>query len=132
KPFTFDVNPIYSPNTQSLIGNFSLSVNQNNREGALYNVRYGVSGSYFHYAPDAAYTKLTPTVQLRFRESNFRGNRRQALVFREVIVHRDPTQFLIEDSGSFQNYAVFNARFLDTKTEVIKHFNYYGDLQLSK
>src|SRR5690606_37180860 len=121
-----------SVNTQSLIGNFSVGVNQNYREGALYNVRYGVSGSYFHYAPDAAYTKLNPTVQFRFRGPNFRSNRRQTLTLREVIVHRDPTVFEIDEAETFQNYAVFNLRFVDSKTEVIKHFSYYGDLQLSK
>ena len=132
KPVTFDVNPIFSPNTRSLTGNFSLNVNQNYRETSLYHVRYGVSGSYFHYAPDAAYTKFTPTVQFRFRDANFRSNRRQVFQMRQVIVHRDPTLFDINSSESFQNYAVFNARFVDSKTEVIKHFSYYGDLQISQ
>ncbi len=132
KPFIFDVNPIYSVNTQSLIGNFSASVNQNYREGALYNIRYGLGGSFFHYAPDAAYTKLTPTVQFRFRKPNFRNNRRQMLMLREVIVHRDPTAFEISGAENFRDYAILNMRFLDSKTEVIKHFSYSGDLQIAK
>lgn len=131
KPFIFDVNPMYSSNKKMLIGNFGTSLNQQIREGKLYNIRYGLGGSYFHYAPDAAYTKLTPSVQFRLRELNFRDNRKQLIMFREVIVNREPTQFGTETITESPNYAVFNARYYNTRSEVIHHVNFTTDLQFS-
>ena len=131
KPFIFDVNPMYSSNKKMLIGNFGTSLNQQIREGKLYNIRYGLGGSYFHYAPDAAYTKLTPSVQFRLRELNFRDNRKQLIMFREVIVNREPTQFGTETTTESPNYAVFNARYYNTRSEVIHHVNFTTDLQFS-
>ncbi len=131
KPIIFDVNPMYSSNQKMLIGNFGVSVNQNIREGALYNIRYGVGGSYFHYAPDAAYTKLTPSLTFRFREPNFRDNRKQMIMFREVIVHREPTGFDVAADDDIENYSVFNARYINTRTELVHHVNFVSDLQFS-
>jgi hypothetical protein len=131
KPFVFDINPAFSTIKKELIGSFGLALQENYRSGSLYNVRYSVGGSTFHYAPDASYSKITPSVTLRFRESNFRDNRKEFLLAREIVVHRDPTSFVIDGSESFQNYAVFNARYGNTRTELIHHFNYVNDLQLS-
>jgi hypothetical protein len=33
------------------------------------------SGSYFHYAPDAAYLKINPMVQLSIREKDIQDNK---------------------------------------------------------
>lgn len=128
KPFTFDINPIYSTKTQSLSGSFGFSVNQNNRDSELYNIRYNMSGSYFHYTPDATYLKLTPSVIMRFRPDDFRDNRKQAVQFRQVIVEREKSMYDVEKT---ENYTVFNAKYFNTKTEVTNHFNFNTDLQIS-
>ncbi|WP_363331559.1 aminopeptidase [Flavobacterium sp. BFFFF1] len=130
KPFIFDLNPMYSSNNQSLVGNFSVAVNQNNREGKLYGMRYQVNGSYFHYAPESAYLKLTPIVFFKFRDFDFRNNHKQTLVLRNVIVRRDNLPSDAEDE--LENYSVFNAKFIDGNSEATKHFGYTTDLQLSK
>lgn len=128
KPFTFDINPIYSSKTQSLSGSFGFSVNQNNRDAELYNIRYNMNGSYFHYTPDATYLKLTPSVSMRFRPDDFRDNRKQTVLFRQVIVDREKSMYDVEKT---ENYTVFNAKYFNTKTEVTNHFNFNTDLQLS-
>jgi len=129
KPFIYEINPIYSPNTQTLTGSFSFLVNQYNRNtNNPFNVRYQINGSYFHYAPDAAYTKLTPTVTMAFRENNFRDNRKQGIQFREVLVNRDRSAYSVERT---ENYSVFNAKYYNIKTEVTNHFNFLTDVQLS-
>ncbi len=130
KPFTFDINPTYSPNTQSLIGNFALAVNQNNRESNMFNLRYMVSGSYFHYAPEAAYFKFNPGIFIRFREDDFRDNRKQLIMLRNVFVNKESS--LLNPIGEPENYSVFNARYTNTKSEVVKHFNFVTDVQLSE
>lgn len=128
KPFTFDINPIYSTKTSTLSGSFSVGVNQNYREGRLYNVKYSLNASYFHYAPDATYLKINPTVSMLIREPNFRDNRKQGILFRYNIVNKEPS-LILNDTN--ENYKIFSARYFNTKTEVTNHVNFNTDLQLS-
>ncbi|MFV8442122.1 aminopeptidase [Flavobacterium sp. LB2P44] len=129
KPFIFDVNPSYSTKSNNLSGSAVFVVNQNFRNTTLYNARYSVSGSYFHYAEDAAYFRLNPALQLRIREPNFRDNRKQLFLFRQVIVNKEKSALVLDNSP--ENYSVFDARYVNTKTEVTNHFNFTTDLQIS-
>lgn len=127
KPFTYDINPAFSSKTQTLSGSGALVFNQYLRDGNLYHVKYYLTGSYFHYAPDATYLKITPSVQFRIRESDFRDNRKQFVTLRQVIVEREKTNYII--SGDRENYSVFNARYSNTRTEITNHFNIQTDFQ---
>ena len=129
KPFTFDVNPSYSTNTNTFSGSGFVAINQNYRNSLLYNVRYSFSGSYFHYAPDAAYLKINPTVQLRIREKDIRDNKKQSILLRQVIVNREKSEIVIDNST--ENFSVFNAKYLNTTTELTHHFSLLSDLQIS-
>lgn len=129
KPFIFDVNPSYSTKSNNLSGSAVFVVNQNFRKSNLYNARYSISGSYFHYAEDASYFRLNPAIQLRIREPNFRDNRKQLFLFRQVIVNKEKSTLIIDNSPD--NYSVFDARYINTKTEITNHFNFTSDLQIS-
>lgn len=128
KPFTYDINPIFSTKTTSLVGSFSLGINQNFREGRLYNARYSINGSYFHYAPDAAYLKINPTIALALREPDFRDNRKEGFIIKYNILNKEPTTFVTD---TIDNYSVLALKYYNTKTELTKHFNYSTDLQIS-
>ncbi|MEY3501622.1 MAG: hypothetical protein RL308_3295, partial [Bacteroidota bacterium] len=95
----------------------------------LYNIKYSLIGAYFHYAPDATYQKFNPTVQFRIRESNLRDNRKQMIQLRQVIVNREKSNFIIDNTT--ENYSVFNAKYFNTKTEVVNHFNLTTDFQIA-
>lgn len=129
KPFTFDINPSYSTAAKTFSGGASFAANQNNRDSNLFNIRYVVSGSYFHYAPDATYLKINPTITFKIREPNFRDNRKQQITLRQVLVNREKSEF-ITDSGD-ENYSVFNAKYFNSRTEVTNHFNVLTDVQLA-
>jgi len=129
KPFTFDITPAYSINAGTISGSSAFSWSEYYRNSTLYNVRYSISQNYFHYAPDAAYLRLNPMVQFRIREENFRDNRKQLILFRQVIVNREASKYITDNSKP--NYSVFNARYSNTKTELINHFSYMNDLQFS-
>lgn len=129
KPFIFDINPSYSTKSNNLSGSALIAVNQNFRNSRLFNARYSFSTSYFHYAEDATYLKLNPTVQLRIRQSNFRDNRKQLILFRQVMVNKEKSELVIDNSPS--NYSVFDARYINTKTEVTNHFNFATNIQLA-
>ena len=130
KPFIFDVTPSYSTSSETLSGSGALSVNQNYRDSSLFNVRYTLSGSYFHYAPDAAYSKFNPSVQLRIRnKDNFRDNRKELIYVRQVVVNREESAIVPSDFAG--NYSIFNAKYYNSKTEVTNHFSFMSELQLA-
>lgn len=130
KPFNFDINPTVSTKTQNLSGKAALFYNQYNRDSNLYSIKYIMSGHYLHYAPDAYYTKLAPTVFLFFRPDNFRDNRKQTLVFKEIIVSKEKTAFTVAENS--ENYSIFNAKYYNTKTEVTNHIQFLADFQYEK
>jgi hypothetical protein len=129
KPFIFDINPAYSTSAESFSGSGFVVVEKNYRNSPLYNVRYSLSGAYFHYAPDTAYLKINPMVQVRIREKDIRDNKKQVLLFRQVLVNREKSDIIIDNST--ENYSVFDAKYLNTKTELTHHFSFLSDLQVS-
>ncbi|GIZ08598.1 hypothetical protein FUMI01_13250 [Flavobacterium sp. UMI-01] len=129
KPFVFDITPAYSTNAQSFSGSGSLAVNQNYRNSTLFNARYALSASYFHYAPDATYFKFNPSIQLRIRDEDFRDNRKELIYLRQLLVNRQESQIVKSDFN--ENYSIFNARYYNTKTEVTNHFSFMTEIQLA-
>ncbi|MSP84491.1 MAG: aminopeptidase [Flavobacteriaceae bacterium] len=129
KPFTFDINPAYSTTSKSVSGGASFMINTNYRDGNLFNIKYSLSSAYYHYAPDATYQKINPTIQFKIRESNFRDNRKQLILFRQVLVNREKSDYIVDNTT--ENYSVFNLKYLNTKTEVVHHFNLITDFQIS-
>nr|WP_290847182.1 aminopeptidase [Flavobacterium sp.] len=132
KPFTFDVNPIYSPKTNSLTGSYAVAVNQNLRNSDLYNIRYSISGNHFHYAPEASYLKLNPMIRMSFRNNdNFRDNRKESLMARNVIVYRERTDLVLDDLDENENYSVFNLRYANSRQEATNTVFFSTDVQLA-
>ncbi|MCG9792758.1 aminopeptidase [Flavobacterium algicola] len=130
KPFIFDLTPSYSTKSETLSGSGALSVIQNYRNSALYNARYTLSGSYYHYAPDAAYLKFTPSVLVRIRnKDNYRDNRKETIYLRQLIVNKEHSN--IVPSDNIENYSIFNAKYFNTKTEVTNHLSFMSEIQAS-
>jgi hypothetical protein len=130
KPFIFDVNPTLSTKTNNISGKGLFLVNQYNRESHLYNIKYVLSGHYLHYAPDAYYSKIAPTVFLNFRPDDYRDNRKSTIIIKEIIVDKQKSEFTTSEDA--RNYQVFNVKYSNTKTEATHHFHFLGDFQFSK
>lgn len=130
KPFTFNVTPMYSSNTGTLVGKFSAVVEDNIREnGKLYNIKYMFAGNRFHYTKDAFYTSLTPVIQFRFRDPSLRSNKSELIQLRQVYVNRDNSPFITD--AKTENYNVFNAKYGNFQSEGTKHFSLLNDLQIA-
>ncbi|MFM9826608.1 aminopeptidase [Flavobacterium sp.] len=129
KPFNFDINPAYSTTSKSLTGSALFFVNQFRRNSNLFNIRYSLSGSYFHYAKDASYLKINPAIQFHFRETNFRDNHKQIILARYVTVNREKSSLITNTSE--ENYSVFNLKYINTKTEITNHLSFVTDFQLA-
>lgn len=129
KPFVYDVTPNYSTKTRTLAGSASFSFNDQNRNSTFFNTRYGISGTQLHYAPDAFYTKITPSINFSFRNPNFRKNEGEGITLRQVYVNREKSNFVT--TRNTENYSVFNLRYSYSTSELIQQFSYGGDLQVS-
>jgi hypothetical protein len=130
KPFIFDVNPSYSTKAKTFSGSAAFVVNQNYRNSSLYNMKYSLSGNYFHYAPDATYLKINPMIQFRIRENDFRDNRKQLILLRQVLVNKEKSEIVTDNFA--QNYSVFNAKYFNTNTEITGHLSFLADIQFSE
>jgi hypothetical protein len=129
RPFVYDLNPTYSLKSKTITGSGALFYNKDYRDNNLFNVRYSISGNYFHYAPDATYLKINPMVLMQIRNDDFRDNRKQLIYFRQVLINREKSQIVID--SSLQNYSVFDAKYINTRTELTNHISFIGDVQFS-
>jgi hypothetical protein len=130
RPFVYDVNPTYSLKSGDLTGSAIFMVNKDYRDSNLFNVRYSFSGNYFHYAPDATYLKINPMVLVQIRQDNFRDNRKQMIYARQVIVDRQKSAIVIDNS--LEDYSIFDLKYINSRTEVTNHVSFMGDVQFSK
>ena len=129
KPFVFDVAPLYSFTQKTIVGSSYIAYENLIRDGNLYSVNYGLQANYYHYAPDAAYTRIIPSVLFRIREPNFRDNKRQMVYVRHVNVIREESDFATHLND--ENYSVFNLRYTNFQQEITNHFSFQSDVQLS-
>src|SRR5690606_34196902 len=95
----------------------------------LYSINYGLQANYYHYAPDATYTRIIPSMLFRIREPDFRDNKKQSIFIRHVNVLREKSDFAINLKD--ENYSVFNVRYSNFQQEITKHFSFQTDVQLS-
>lgn len=131
KPFTFSTTPFYATNTGSFVGKFSGLIDQNIREeGKLYKIRYALSGSKFHYAKNASYTNFLPTVQLFFRDRNFRTNKSEFIQLKQLYTNREKSDLITIDKNT-DNYSIFNAKYGNFQSEATKSYSLQTDLQVS-
>lgn len=128
KPFNFDINPGYSTKQNDISGTFLFAINQYYRESALFNMRYSLSGNYFHYAPDASYLRLNPLVMMKIRTADFRDNAQQSILMRQVIVSRENSEYVKNDADS-KNYSVSNIKYYFSDSEVTKSVGFMSELQ---
>lgn len=129
RPFVYDVNPTYSIKSGTITGATAFVINKDYRNSNLFNVKYSVSGSYFHYAPDATYLKINPMVLMQIRKNDYRDNRKRLIYVRQVIVNREKSAFVMDNS--LEDYSVFDVKYINSRTEVTNHISFVGDMQFS-
>ncbi|MEO8517018.1 MAG: aminopeptidase [Flavobacterium sp.] len=136
KPFVYSVSPSFSTKTNSLTGSVGVALNQQIRDSKLYGISYGLSSSYYHYVRNAAYLKINPSIQFKFRDMDYRSNKRQFISLRQIIVNKEtPPAYLQTNtiaSGSPLNYSVFDGKYIYQNNEMSKGFGFGTDLQLGE
>ncbi|WP_241480018.1 gluzincin family metallopeptidase [Kordia jejudonensis] len=134
KRLLYDFKPSYGLRSKQLVGSGSISYRHDieSTNSDLYFVRFTAGGNYFNYAEDLAYTRLVPKVTFGFRDPDFRSNQKEFIDFRYVIVQREQAEIPDETIANEPNYSVFNARYVYSNPDPIRHLTWFTDFQLSK
>jgi hypothetical protein len=136
KPFEYRISPDYSTGTGKLTGIGSFRFNWTPANGPFHLISFGVYGRYFHYAPDLAYTRLSPTLTFNFRKKYPRSEWIQSLRLRGVAVDRETPSnepgvedVTIEGPPSYQ---IIDLRYRAEKGSLIAPLISHADLQLAE
>ena len=127
----YDFKPSYGLRSKQLVGSGSISYRHDiESKSDLYFARFSMSGNYYNYEQDLTYTRLVPKITFGFRNPDFRSNQKEFIDFRYVIVQREqPTDIAIENEP---NYSVFNARYVYSNPDPIRHLTWFTDFQIAK
>ncbi len=120
--FEFSITPNYAFKSKNLTSSFSLGYNQFFEESKLYKIRYGVSGSNFHYAPELSYNTFSPFVNIQFRRNTLRDVGVKFLLSRIIYVDREINTTNQEVESD--KYQILNFRYIYNKPDVIRRFQY--------
>ncbi|WP_225312504.1 gluzincin family metallopeptidase [Pseudotamlana haliotis] len=131
--FYYKISPQYSFGSQTVTGSATISKTHNIHDRNLFFLNYGISGSYKSYAEDLFVRRITPSFSLLYRDNeDFRSNKRGALYFRFVDIHRDEDPHNIQSPNDEPNYSLFNTRFIYSNDNLIDFYKWSVDLQFSK
>lgn len=131
KPYNFTVAPFYSTNTNSIIGHFATSVDDYVRDDSkLYRIIYGLSGNQLHYAPDAKYTRIIPSVQFVFRDKDLRSNKMEYIQVKQFFINKEVSSTVVQNPSQ-SNFSVFSASYTNSQSEITKTFNISNQVQIS-
>lgn len=128
KPFVYSIKPQFGTKSKSLVGSASFQYRQFMENKKLFLINYGISGSYYHYAPNLVYKSFTPSVSFTFRPEDYRSNKRKILNFRAVNISREKDTLVNLESP---NYTVFNARYLDYNNDILNYYSWFIDTQVA-
>lgn len=135
KPVEWKIAPVLSTGTGSLTGHASLKFNITPYQGLFHLISFGVYGRYFHYAPDLAYTRLSPTLTFNFRKYHPRSPWINTLRIRGIYVDRQTPPTNVENPIQIEgpaDYQVLDFRFRSEKGTLLTPFIANLDAQVSE
>ncbi|MEW7291913.1 metalloprotease [Aquimarina sp. 2304DJ70-9] len=127
--FEYNISPAYGLKSNKLLGSASLFARKQIAEDGLYQIRYGINGSMFSYAPDLLFRRFSSSVNFYFRPKDLRSNKKQRLSIRNINVFRERNE---ENPVVTPDYNVFNTRYRYSDFNLINFLGYTIDYQLSK
>ncbi|WP_179352020.1 gluzincin family metallopeptidase [Winogradskyella vidalii] len=131
KRLNYRFSPQYATKSNSLTGSTSVYYTHNIENSNLYDVTYGMSAGYQSFATDAFFTRLRPSLTLRFRDdSHFRSNKTDNITARYISINRE----LGEDATVIvdePDYGVFNLRYTRHNPGVINYSSLSTDIQVA-
>ncbi len=129
RDFEYNISPAYGLKSKKLLGSASFFFRNQIADYGLYQIRYGVNGSMFSYAPDLLFKRFSSSASFYFRPKDLRSNEKQRLTLRNVNVFRERDE---ENPVVTPDYNVFNARYRYSDFNLINFLGYTIDYQISK
>ncbi len=127
--FEYNISPAYGFKSNKLLGSASIFNRHQIADHGLYEIRYGLNGSMFSYAPDLLFRRFSSSVSFRFRPKDLRSNENQRLMLRNINVFRERDE---DNPVVTPDFNVFNARYRYSDFNLINFLGYTIDYQLSK
>ncbi len=122
--------PAYATKSSTVIGQFSLLLNQYFEETSIYRIRYGISGLTLDYAPGLSYTSLMPFVNMEFKRKDLRDATSEILSARLVHIEKEILPNAIATDQD--NYNVLSVNYSFINPDIIKEIRYNFSGELAK
>lgn len=133
KKLFYKFEPKYSLKSRSITGSTAASFTHNIENSNLYSITYGIGAGYSSFAEDLFVTRITPSLNFQFRQDDdFRSNKRESVNIRYLLIDRDTDPLSINTTTEEPNYAVFNARYINSNDNLINFNKWSADFQLAE
>ncbi|MFL0090860.1 gluzincin family metallopeptidase [Tenacibaculum maritimum] len=127
--FEFSLAPNYGFKSTSLTGGFSMGYNQYFEKSNIYKIRYGLSGSNYHYTQNLAYNSFTPFMSIQFKRNSLRDVGSKSLTARLIHINKEiPFDATPKESD---RYNILNFRYIYNKPDIIRRFQYAINLEFA-
>ncbi len=127
--FEYNISPAYGLKSRKLLGSAGFFLRNQIAESGLYQIRYGINGSTFSYAPDLLFRRFSSSISFHFRPKDLRSNEKSRLTLRNINVFRERDR---NTPVNTPDYNVFNARYRYSDFNLLSFLGYTVDYQLSK
>lgn len=129
KNFSYDIGPKYGFGSQAVVGSISFDYTQYFKQQDLFRIRYGASGSRYSYNTDLFYKRYSAFMQMVYRPTDLRSNKRHYLTLRTVNVDQDESETVETEEP---NYNVFNITYAFQDKNLDHFFTTQIDYEISK
>lgn len=135
KPVEWRLSPEFSTGTAQLTGLGSLKFNFTPYQGPFHLISFGLYGRYYHYAPDLAYTRFSPTLTLNLRKPYARSEWLHSIRVRGINVDRETPD--PETGGDIHiegplDYRLLDFRWRSEKGSILRPAVFNGDVQVGE
>lgn len=120
--FEFSLTPNYSTKSENFTGSYSFSYSHFFKKSPIYKIRYGFSGSSFHYAPELEYNVFVPSISFQFRRNTLRKNGLKLLTTRLISINKETD--INNPKKESDKYNVFNLRYINSNFDAINRTLY--------
>ncbi len=124
--FNYSVSPSFSLKAKNISGSFSVSNTHYFESLKPFAIRYGLSGSYFHYNFDLTYTTFKPYISVAFHAPDIRARKNSRLTLSYMYINKEmPDGIKTPDSY----YKIVDLGFYSRNVNVIMDRFLKADLQ---
>ncbi len=126
-------SPKYAFNSKSLTGGGTIFYTHYLEDSNLFDITYGIDGTYQSFAQDAFFRRLRPNISFTFRDKDdLRSDKRHRLRFRFVDIQRTiGPDAILEELETEPDYSVTNLRYVYSSPGLINFERFFADFQIA-